>query len=204
MKAADIEWGIMRGALIALGVAIVVSAILLGASYHFWETSDRDLKRANIALRSAEDEYRKLDELEQMIAVYYPKYQDLERVGIIGEERRLGWTEALERADEALKLPELKYTIDTQARHRAEYPLPDGTYKLFASEMNLNLGLLHGDDLFRLLNLLEDEGEGLFSVDACSLIRVRDAPGRGDTPHVRSTCRLYWYTIKQPPKSGGS
>ena len=204
MKAADIEWGILRGALIALGIAAVVSVVLLGASYHFWESSNRELMRANVGLRAAEEEYRKLDELEQMIATYYPRFQDLERAGIIGEERRLGWTEALERADEELKLPDLKYSIDSQARYKAEYPLPDGAYKLFASEMNLNLGLLHGDDLFRLLAVLEEDAEGLFSVDSCNLTRVRDLPGAGDVPHVRSLCRLHWYTIKQPPTRGSS
>lgn len=204
MKAADIEWGILRGALITLAIAVVVSAVLLGASYHFWESSDLAMKRANAALHAAEDEYRTLDELEQMIAVYYPKYQDLERAGIIGEEHRLGWTEALERADEELKLPELKYSIDTQARHKTDFPLPDGTYKLFSSEMTLNLGLLHGADLFRLLGRLERDAEGLYSVDYCSLTRTRDVPGPGDVTNVRANCKLYWYTIKQPGKGGSA
>ncbi len=198
MKAADIEWGMLRGALIALAIAAVLAAVILVASYRFWETNNRALKRATAELGVAEQEYRRLDELEQMIATYYPRFQDLEREGVIGEERRLTWTEALKRADEELKLPSLSYSIDTQNRHKAEYSLPEGAYKLFASEMNLEVGMLHGDDLFRLFSRLDESAGGIFSVDYCSVARVRETPGSWEAAHLRATCKLNWYTINKP------
>ena len=137
-----------------------------------------------------------------MVITYYPMFQDLERAGIIGEERRLKWTEALKDADGTLKLPNLTYSIDTQERHASDFPMSEGAYKLFASEMNLDVGLLHGDDLFRLLVKLEEEAEGLFSVDYCSLERRKDTPGDWQDPHLASKCRLYWYTIQKPAELG--
>lgn len=202
MKAADFEWSMLRGALIGLAIAIAVAGGLMGASYHFWESKDRAFKQADRARRVAEAEYRKLDELEQMVITYYPMFQDLERAGIIGEERRLKWTEALKDADGTLKLPSLTYSIDTQERHEGDLRLSEGTYKLFASEMNLEMGLLHGEDLFRLLGKLEAEAEGLFSVDYCSFERRKDAPGDWQDPHLASRCRLYWYTIQKPAELG--
>jgi hypothetical protein len=188
MKAADIEWSMLRGALIGLAIALVVAGVLVGASYHFWEANDRSFKRADMERRTAEDEYRKLDELEQMVATYYPLFQDLERDGVM-----------------TLKLPGLTYSIDTQERHRTEFPLADdGAYKLFVSEMNMDLGLLHGEDLFRLFDKLDEDADGLFSVEACSLTRRRDDPGRWQDPHLRSNCRLLWYTIKKPGEGGSS
>ena len=204
MKAADIEWSMLRGALVALVVALAVAGGLVGASYHFWESRDTAFKRADALRRAAEEEYRKLDELEQMVVTYYPIFQSLERDGIIGEERRLKWTETLKSADETLKLPSLTYSIDTQDRHKAEFPLAEGAYKLFSSEMNLQMGLLHGDDLFRLLAKLDEEADGLFSVDYCSLSRQRDEPGNWQEAHLTSSCRLYWYTIQKPGAQGGS
>ena len=204
MKAADIDWSMLRGALIALGIAVVVAGVLLGASYHFWEAANRDLRRANSALSKAEEEYRKLDELEQMIATFFPRFQDLERDGVIGEERRLEWTETLERADEELKLPGVKYTINTQDRFKTEFTVPSGTFQLFASEMNLNLGLLHEGDLFRLLTLLEEDADGLYTVDSCTLTRNREEPGAANVAHVSTTCKLYWYTIRKPEQGGAA
>ena len=204
MKAADIEWSMLRGALIGLAIALAIAGGLVGASYHFWESRETAFKRADVQRRAAESEYRKLDELEQMVVTYYPIFQDLERDGVIGDERRLKWTEALKDADGTLKLPNLTYSIDTQDRFKAEFPLAEGAYKLFASEMTLQLGLLHGEDLFRLFDKLAEDADGLFTVDYCSVSRRRDKPGNWQDTHLTSTCKLYWYTIQKPGAKGSS
>ena len=38
MRAADIEWSMLRGALIGLGIAVVVTIAMVGASRHFLDT----------------------------------------------------------------------------------------------------------------------------------------------------------------------
>ena len=89
MRAADIEWGMLRGALIGLAIAVVVTIAMVVASQHFLESNDRTFKKSDRARRAAYDEYRNLDDQEQMIATYYPLFQALEKEGVIGDERRL-------------------------------------------------------------------------------------------------------------------
>ena len=204
MKAADIEWSMIRGALIALAIALVVSIGMLSASYQFWESTAKSLKGVERQLRTARDKFRTIDEQEAMIATYYPQFQELERQGIIGRERRLNWIENLSRADESLKLPKLVYSIDTQAPFTAEFPLAGGAYELYVSKMNLTLGLLHGRDLFALLSWLDDDAEGLYSVDRCGLVRQMDEPGSPKQTHLTSDCQLLWYTIRKPGDSGAA
>ena len=204
MKAADIEWSMIRGALIALAIALVVSIGVLSASYQFWESTGKSLKRVEGQLRAARDKFRTIDEQEAIIATYYPQFQELERQGIIGRERRLDWIENLSRADENLKLPKLAYSINTQEHFSAEFPLAGGAYELYASKMNLDLGLLHGQDLFNLLSWLDEGAQGLYSVAACNLVRRRDDPGSPKQAHLTSNCELRWYTIKKPGDVGAS
>jgi hypothetical protein len=204
MKAADIEWSMLRGALIALAIAVVVSVGMLGASYQFWESADKSLKRAQNQLRATRAKYRTVDEQEAMIATFYPQFLELASQGIIGRERRLDWIENLSRADENLKLPSLTYSIDTQAPFAAEFPLAGGAYRLYASQMNLTVGLLHGQDLFNLLGRLDDDAQGLYSVDRCSLVRRRDVPGSPRQVHLTSSCQLRWFTIKKPGEEGAA
>ncbi len=204
MKAADIEWSMIRGAFIALAIALVVSIGMLSASYQFWESTDKSLKGVERQLRTAREKFRTIDEEEAMIATDYPQFQELERQGIIGPERRLDWIENLSQADENLKLPKLAYSIDTQAPFTAEFPLAGGAYELYASKMDLQLGLLHGQDLFNLLSWLDDDAQGLYSVAACNLVRRRDDPGSPKQAHLTSNCELRWYTIKKPGDVGGS
>jgi hypothetical protein len=204
MKAADIEWSMIRGALIALAIALVVSIGMLSASYQFWESTDRSLTGVERQLRAAREKFRTIDEQEAMIATYYPLFQELERKGIIGRERRLDWIENLSQADANLKLPKLAYSIDTQEPFTAEFPLADGAYKLYVSKMNLDLGLLHGQDLFKLLSWLDDGAQGLYSVNTCNLKRQRDTPGSPRQAHLNSNCELRWYTIRKPGDTGAS
>ena len=204
MKAADIEWSMLRGALIGLTIAVAVTGAMLMASYNFSKAAKRTLSQAQSQRRTAEERYRKLDEHEVMIATYYPAFQDLEKEGVVGEERRLKWVEALKEADENLKLPNLAYSIDTQQRHQPQFPLSNGAYKLFASQMNLELGLLHGQDLLNLLRRLDDNAGGLYSVDSCNLTRRRQEPGSPKDVHLKTRCRLYWYTIKKPEGRSGA
>ncbi|MEJ2089945.1 MAG: hypothetical protein P8Y69_16010 [Gammaproteobacteria bacterium] len=202
MKAADIEWSMLRGGLIGLAIALVLGIGMLTASYHFWESADKQLKRAQSQLRASRAKYRTVDEQEAMIATYYPQFVALEGQGIIGRERRLDWIENLRRADETLKLPRLAYSIDTQEPFEAQFPLGGGVYRPYASEMSLSLGLLHGQDLFNLLTRLEEAGQGLYSVDSCTLVRRRDTPGSPRAAHLTSECQLHWYTIRKPGEEG--
>ena len=204
MKAADIEWSMLRGALIGLSIVLVITGAMLTASYNFSKSANRALAQAENERRAAERRYRKLDEHEVMIATYYPAFQDLEKEGVIGEERRLQWVEALKQADENLKLPNLAYSIATQQPHTPEFPLSDGAYKLFASQMNLELGLLHGQDLLDLLRRLDEDAGGLYSVDSCRMKRRRQEPGSPKDTHLSSSCQLNWYTIKKPRARGGA
>jgi hypothetical protein len=204
MKAADIEWSMLRGALIALAIALILAVGLLGASYHFWESSNKSLKSAQSQLRASRAKYRTVDEQEAMIATFYPQFVALEGQGIIGRERRLDWIENLRRADENLKLPSLGYSIDTQEPFTAEFPLGGGLYRPYASDMSLSLGLLHGQDLFNLLARLDEAGQGLYSVDRCRLERRRELPGSPREAHVNSSCLLRWYTIKKPGDEGAT
>jgi hypothetical protein len=203
MKAADIEWSMLRGALIGLVIALAVAMGMLGVSYRLWDSAEKSLERAHTGLRIARDKYRTVDEEEAMIEDYYPQFQALENQGIIGAERRLNWIENLRRADEALKLPRLAYSINTRKLFTAEFPLADGAFRPYSSEMTLTLGLLHGRDLFELLDRLDQSTQGLYSVDFCELLRQRDSPGTSATEvHVTGKCKLRWYTLKKPGDGG--
>jgi hypothetical protein len=203
MKAADIEWSMLRGALVGLAIALAVASGMLGVSYRLWESADKSLQRAHTELRIARHKYRTVDEEEAMIADYYPRFQALEDQGIIGAERRLDWIENLRRADEALKLPRLAYSINSRQLFTADFPLADGAFRPYASKMTLTLGLLHGRDLFERLDRLDQSTQGIYSVDFCDLVRQRDSPGTSGTEvHVTGKCQLRWYTIKKPDDGG--
>lgn len=204
MKLADVEWGILRGALIALGISLAVSAVMVGSSYGFWESKAKVVKNLHLNLKKTRNEFRTLDDEREMIATYLPRYEELEALGVIGREYRLNWIESLREASQRMKLPDLSYAIETQASYVAEFPLETDVYQLYASNMNLDVGLLHGEDLVALLRDLDARAKGLYSVSRCHLVRRRDTPGSPKEVHLQSTCQLRWFTIKKPAEEGAT
>jgi hypothetical protein len=62
--------------------------------------------------------------------------------------------------------------------------------------MKLNLGMLHENDLVRLLQELDKGAYGLYSVKECALKRVTKRLEQGPQgQNVSAECTLLWFTL---------
>ena len=199
MKASDIDWSILRGALIFLGAALVISvALLVGSEYIWVQASDaHDSERRQ--LNSVRSQYQSLDDERRLIEDYLPKFEELETKGIIGPEHRLNWVEALRQAAALVKPPGLRYQIYEQEEYTPEFPVEVGALKLYGSDMRLEIGLLHEGDLPAVLRVLRRQAQGVYSVRDCTLTRV-EAELKKDPKkaNLNATCDLTWFTIREP------
>lgn len=203
MKVAEIDWVVLRGALILLVIAIIVSVTLIYTGVHFGEEFDKEVKRDRRKLTSIRSEYQTIDDEQRVIELYLPLYRGLEERGIVGKERRLSWVETLKVVAEKVKLPSLRYELYPQEEYAAEIPLPQGVYKVYTSDMRLDMGLLHEGDLPLLLRELQRSSSSLFTVSRCSLRRNGAAlTMKPKAKNVSASCNLQWYTIKQPEPDG--
>ena len=199
MKPADLDWRILRGSLIALVVCLVLGGAVLFASYSYSSDQEREFKNESRKLVSVRGRYQTIDEEERIIEEFLPRYLALEERGVIGREYRLDWIETLRSASSELRLPELRYTIDTQSVYEAEFPSAEGAFEIFVSHMSLDLGLLHEGDLPALIARIERNARGLFRIADCSLTRTGSDLGLDPTrPHLRANCTLEWLTVRQP------
>lgn len=204
MKFSEIDWSVLRGALIALVVSTLVAGAALTASYQFWSKQDIVLRRANSALSSARGQYHTLDDEEDIIATYLPRYGSLEEEGIIGREHRLDWIDVLRETARAVQVPSLEYAIEAQQPFDVGVDLKIGDYSVYASSMRLTLGLLHEGDLVRFLTSLAQSSSGLFGVTGCEI--GRNAEVLSNQPrgiNVNATCVLKFLTIRGPDSQAG-
>ena len=203
MKLAEIDWPVLSGGLIILAISVIVSGAMIGGSQYFWDEKQQALRKTDVKLRDIKNKYTTIDDEERIIEEYLPRFQALEAQGIIGRERRLNWIEVLREASRDLKLPELRYSIQTQTRYQPDFPLETGAFDLYSTIMELNLGLLHEGDLPRLLALIDRDAVGLYSVSRCNI--AREAPEFLRQPtatNLSATCALRWFTVKQPQAGG--
>ncbi|NIR28071.1 MAG: hypothetical protein GWN84_01785 [Gammaproteobacteria bacterium] len=195
----EIEWGELRGALALLIATLLVSTGLLGGSHYFESRMEMKYEAQKRRLSVVRSNYYTVDEEERLIEAYLPKYRALREQGIIGDEQRLSWVEALGDASASIELPSLTYEISPRRPFVPDIPLETGAFQVYASEMNLRIGLLHEGDLPALLRALDRNATGLYSVSYCRLSRNVDtfrlAPM---AENLTAQCTLRWYTIALP------
>ncbi len=165
------EWRALRGVLGVFALCALLAAGMLTASNFFWREKNLDYQANFARFREASRRYLAVDDEERVIEAQYPAFKHLYARGIIGQERRLSWVEALNAAGAKLQVPEIDYRIDAQKRYTPEMALESGPFEVNVSDMQLSLGLLHEGDLTRLLAALTRDSAGLFSVEQCEVTR---------------------------------
>lgn len=197
MHRKDIDWVIISGALISLLLSLIVSSSLVVGSYYFESAMNREYIRNNALFQNISQRYLAIDEEAKRIEKYLPEFISLYNRGVIGNEQRLNWIEVLQNTGARIKIPSLSYSISSQKDYTPPYSITLGSFKLYKSEMSLEIQLLHEGDLFSLLNALNAEARGEFNLTSCSFDKGnKDIVESANAANMRVSCELEWYTIK--------
>ena len=183
-------------------VCLSFSGSLIGSTWYFKDKMSRKYNIDKSRFQSISNQYLAVDQEEQLVREYYPEFIELYNNGVIGEERRLNWIETLHASEENIRLPGLRFKIDSQTRYTPDYPVNAGSFQIFNSPMKLSLDLLHEGDLQRLLGDLSQHAQGSYNLSKCVLKKANKIDLDNTTKgHISAECDLKWFNIK---KSDGS
>ncbi len=192
-----IDWFYLRRPLIILVVSILVSTAVVMAGYQYEDTQYKEYQTALSTLRSTHKLYSNIVNDIDLLDQYRSLYSEYKSSGLVGQERRLSWIESLESTNQVLRLPTLGYRLNPQETFvRPGFLLKRGV-SVMSSPMELNIGLLHEEDMFALLEGLRLSIKNLFTVDSCSISRNSPVGRSLDTrrPNLNSNCSIRWVTI---------
>jgi hypothetical protein len=192
-----IDWVYLRKPLIIFAVSILVSVALVVVGRQFEEAQNRDYQQAYSTLRGTHQRYRNLVNDIDLLDQYRALYTDYKATGLVGKERRLSWIESLEATNSVLRLPTLTYNLHPQEDfERPGFDAKRGV-EVKSSPMDLNMGLLHEEDLIALFEGLRLSIRNLFTVDSCTLSRQGDVQHSLDTSrsNLDGKCTIRWVTI---------
>jgi len=192
----DIDWKILRGSIITLVASIAVSAFMLYGSFYFQKTMYREFSRNDARFRTVSSRYLAVDGEEKLIRQYYPRFIDLYKKGVIGKEQRLNWIEVLRKTGMDMHVPSMNYQIKSQDAYTPSYSVTTGRFKLYSSEMTLNIRLMHEGDLFSILDRLNQDAKGIFSLNSCRMSPNGTIVEKAGAPNINADCDLQWFTIK--------
>lgn len=197
MNRDDLDWSVIKFPGITFIVVLLVSLSLIVGSWIFKEDMLAEYKKNKRRFGVVSQQYLAVDEDERMIRHYYPEFISLYKKGVVGREHRLNWIETLRASSERIKLPGLRYGISPQKKYVPGFNINLGKFALYSSTMKLNISMLHEGDLSRLIDDLNQNAEGIFTISECKFLRPsKTLIEKRDAVNIKADCELQWLNIR--------
>ena len=191
------ELHLVRNALLCFALTLLASMVLLSLSATYRAREAQQLDMAHRTRSAATTLFNHAEAEKQEIRAYEPQFLALRQRGLIGEENRLAWIDAIRLSQQQRHLLPLSYEISAQQVLKVPLPLTMGQYQLRGSKMQLHMDLLHEMDL---LNFFDDlRQSGYFAVQECALKRGGGATSAGQSASLSADCSLLWLTLGDRP-----
>lgn len=195
----NFDWLLVKKSVSIFALITVMMFIITGVSYYINSITSYKYTNANNKLDSIKSNYADLINKNNIFVEYAKKYKQLKHKGIIGQENRLTWIEALQETNNSLKLPSLQYTISPQIDYPLELIGPDFyDVSIKKTNMGINMGLLHEEDMLNILTGLQNKARGHFLIDQCT-ITPSDIPTFDNIdvskPILNADCNIHWLQV---------
>lgn len=198
------DYWLIKWPLLSLVLGMCLSGGIFFGLTTLETTAAAELRRARNDLNVARDNVAKIEEEEATIIEYIGRYQQLAADGVVTDEDRLQFQENVAELRKEFSLFPVQLNIEQQTvqplKYRSDISDPGRPISLRSSLVQINLPLLHEDDLSRLLTALLDRS-GLLQPLGCS-VRASNRPAAGYiylAQHLNADCTLQWYTFLLPP-----
>ncbi len=192
-----IDWFFLRPAILFFIVAAIFAVAMVIVGLQFEEAKQDAFNKGLSNLNTTHRRYKNIVNDIDLLEQYTVKYSQYKASGLVGGERRLSWIESLESTNLVLKLPKLTYNLLPQQGFVRAGLKPAQSVAVNSSPMELEMALLHEEDLFALLEGLSLSISNLFTVDRCDITLQGQVGISFDTkkPNLTASCTIRWITI---------
>lgn len=188
------EFGLIRrAALTFIGALGLATAAVFGTAWSLGQAR-QDEALALQARDAARGRYVNVETEKEDIRNFQPQFVALRDRGLIGEENRIEWLDAIRQIQQQRQLLPISYEIAPQQAIKLETRMSTGQYQLRGSRMKLHMELLHEGDLFYFLNDLKERS--FFAVQDCAIKRSAGGLDAPLAPTLAADCTLNWLTLK--------
>lgn len=187
----------IKGCIMILVLALVAGIGSLFATDKFADSMRAARSAAQLQLSDGITRLEQVKKDKQDFQTYYNAYQSLIDHGVIGEDRRLDWIEAIEKVRAKEHVFRVRYAIAPQKPYNpAPVPMP-ANFDVKVSAVTLQLDLLHEEQLFSFLDDLRAQGKGLYLVEKCAVEHGGGTLELRYAPQLKAECALNWLTLRE-------
>ena len=191
IKSDDVS--ILRGALLFLLAAVIVSLALWVGSWQYRKVAQGEEDAAKRSLSAARAQLAHAHAQQQFFAENQSIYAQLGAKGLFSEEKRLDWIETVHRLRDRHHIFNIDYEVSAQKK----MVVPANNVAAFSSKVDIKFALLHEQDLLDFLADFKKDAPGIFVLDSCALSREIREPNDALQPNLAGNCTLQWITVKE-------
>ena len=189
------DWKKLAAPLLAAIVLLAAGSALIWHARSVLQTEAQKLAAARTERNQARERLSKIAEEEREVKANIEVYRQLRDLGILGDEKRLEWVDAMARIRASRELLDLRYSVERQRLSHSVAGKP-ANVDFYASTMKVDLALLHEGDLLGFLADLRASGNAYYSVQKCAITRTgQAAAGANLLPRLRASCAIDLITI---------
>jgi len=185
---------------------LLVLAIVIAASFAAVRYTEDAVKKAQQGVSTQQrllvealNKVQQSDQEKGVIEHYVEPYMQLERAGIVGEEKRISWIDALRAANSEADLYGIEYELEPQQAYTFKSEVAAESLPVHQSVMKLRFELLHEGDLLHFFQALAAQKVGRFAVNECKLQRLAVSLAVPvNQPTLKAECEVAWITIGGP------
>lgn len=195
----------IRRSLLIFSLVFIASTLSVAFSYAYLDGVNEDEVKIKNSMRIWKNKIGNAKKNNRTIVEKETLYLNLISNGIVGEENRLSWFEALQSTALHRGLDVFRYSTISQVKvDPKELDVRYKSIDIYKSIMKLDMKISHEGDIFALFNDLDANAKGLYSVNHCSFEKVSLRSDNSDTAdfEMKASCELSWYTFK-PVKDKG-
>jgi hypothetical protein len=200
---------LLQGPILWLTIALVIATIVTGTAYRFYHRQDQALGNAQASWAGLSESVALIEEEQQIVRSYGPRYLELVAEMVVGEEDRLELVEAVASIRARHRLWEMQLDLEKQATmplsEEGENDHSGAAMAVQASRIRIAIPLLHEEDLFKLINELRSIKRGIIVTEECLIKRSsgdRDGNQLEFGQNLDASCTILWLTMNQRQPAG--
>lgn len=128
----------------------------------------------------------------------YARYQELEARGYIGNEHRAEWIGQIDKIKAGRKLLDIQYELAPQQLLAVNTSDKSAGFEFFASNMKLQMPLLHEEDLLNFFSDLRNNVQAYIRIRSCNVERLNHpVKESGNLAQLMAECSVDWVTLRE-------
>jgi len=196
MKLTTRDWQKLQMPIILLLFTLLFGAGLIYYAMQYATNQQALLNQQNDALLVAKQKYLSSGTEKQQLETYLPKYKALIQQGLVGEEQRQRWIQALKSIQKEHKLFPVSYKIAPLENKHPEFANNIQPFEMHLSTMQVEYDLLHEEDILKLTESLAQQPFNNWLLRDCDLEKLAQPKTTGAT--MIGQCTIEWYTLIEP------